>query len=399
MLSDVSGDSLNSLEEIPCTCVNRPDSYAVRIRREAGKSAPWHGDPDRPGNCACTCRQCDADRALWVIELDKLLHPPPTAAELEEAWRENTRRDAIKAQEQHRAEMQAWRESPEGKAELARRAEANYQYWKRTWEAEQARYSALCIYRPCLNRSSLDGEHDYDDGGTAAEQVKAIRLFIQLHAERFGLFVYLRDLAEYDQSFSPPARKITRPAALKDLIARMLQADEDEDEDEDESLRQDPRRLPRLWKFDEYGSLRPGGSVEDVHTEVWTQLVAAARWDAPDAPAAVRGQLALPPGEVYAEVLPALADQLVAVGREMPDGKWYGTKAVLAQLVGFASTQVLNAELSQLAPELALLGIELARTGRRTGSTKAVEWELKIPETVLTSSLPLLPGQGGEELD
>ena len=89
----------------------------------------------------------------------------------------------------------------------------------------------MTIYRPCVNRSSIDGEHEYDPRGTAAEQVAAIEKLVQMRAVEFGLFVHERFLCELDWSYSPPARRITRSAALKELLTRIIRQCLTEDDD------------------------------------------------------------------------------------------------------------------------------------------------------------------------
>jgi hypothetical protein len=344
-----------------------------------------HGDVSRqPTHCRCQCRTCDERRAAYPAEIEKLMNPPPTAAELEEQRQEQERQALIRQQARHREEIRARVQSPEYQAEKRRIAKANFEYYQRCWEAEQNRYDVMTIYRPTINRSSIDGKHDFTTRGTVAEQVAAVEKLVQLRAVEFGLFVFERYLCELDFSFSPPARRITRSAALKELLTRIIRQCLAEDDD--------GKVKPALWRFTEEADMEPA-EPDDIWPETLTQLVAAGRWIAPAIPARQ-----LPPGPVYEELVPALVDQLRTVALEA-GGRWCGTKAALAELTGFDSVQLLTAELARLAPQLVSRNITVAKTGRRLPPVKSWEWAVEIPEQLVTSSPSSLPGQDGDDGD
>jgi len=256
---------------------------------------------------------------------------------------------------------EAWYWSDEHQRELDEQAEGSMAVMAAAYELQEAELDVAVIYKPTLNRDDIGGP------GSVDEHVRAIQKLVEMLSDQGTLFVYQRALAEYDPGFDPPARKITKPAALKELISRAMYEND----------------KPLLWKLDWRGNL-VAAAAEDILPEAFVQLTAAGRWPGlPPAPFVSRQlpgmpeQPALPPG--LPDQLEQLAGEQLAMGTQ-----WRGSKQDLAAALGWASVQRLNAELVLVAAELAVRGLSLRLTGDRTVPQKRIEWEL------ITSSPPHL---------
>jgi hypothetical protein len=95
--------------------------------------------------------------------------------------------------------------------------------------------------------------------------------------------------------------------------------------------------------------------------------------------------------------MPPLVGKLAAVALEA-GGRWTGTKGRLCELTGHVSTQVLTAELGQLAAELAIRGVTVSKTGRRLPPVKSWEWAVEVAKRSSTSSTSSLAAQDGDDV-
>jgi hypothetical protein len=341
-MSDSTTQSQSSL--VACTCP------------QLGTSAPADFHGPRWWCCKCPCRKCRSFTAAFTNRLRAAQQQAQLRRELEE-------RDRRWAAERGTTAEELLRQRYSDPGYFANRDRAQQAAWKayqRAFELQQAKYDIMIIFRPALNRS------DFRSPGLIGEHVSAVLKAVQLHAERCGLTVEEGVLHEGD-------RRIASVPALKELLTRMEAQVGAEPVDDG-----DPPGEPLLWQFTWEGELT-GATVEDLHGEALTQLIAARRWTTGPARAA---RLALPPGMPLADRIEMLADR----------GAWTGALSDLAarpEIAWNGKLETLAAELAIIWPALSARGVVVAKTGGRTGPTRRAEWMVRrLQEPPLT---PLTP--------
>lgn len=266
-------------------------------------------------------------------------------AEAAEVAREATRR------RQREADLAAWRQR-EASPEVVAEASARMGAYLARQEQEMDR---LCAGLIVLNRFDPRGP------GTTAEHVGGLRALVAELAsfEDAGLFTHQRVLCEIDLALDPPAVRITKPVQLREVLDRLM----------DQAYRDYPDEWP-LWRFVPGFIAMEKVSVSGISERAVQQALAVPRWKG------VRGLPVRAELESLAEDAPPSALELIMTVIE-PGVSWSGSMTELAGHIGWAGTvHALSNALHDAMPALAAKGIVVAKTGGRTGDSRAVQWRV-----------------------
>jgi hypothetical protein len=211
------------------------------------------------------------------------------------------------------------------------------------------------------------------------------------------LAVHQRFLVEFDPDLDPPAVKLTTVAGVREVFTRMI----------DSFSHRDAwafyAQTPDLRYFGHEGMDIPVPNwdpirMEAVSDEAIRQALAARRWPGvatvADLLASLREDTQEP---AQAALMSPLVEKLAAVALEA-GGRWTGTKGRLCELTGHVSTQVLTAELGQLAAELAIRGVTVSKTGHRLPPARSWEWAVEVANRSSTSSTSSIAGQDADDV-
>jgi len=251
--------------------------------------------------------------------------------------------------------------------------------------------------RWCLNS-------DPYEEGTIDEHVAVLRgIASELAGQLRCLAIIDGELNEHNPDLEPPYQPLKTSSALREMLSRRMtelygrmeqtthcRGAAFIDRQPGEPYLNGNWPLVRLSRVStSYGSVNSGAevaSVRELSAAALQEVLIARRW--PGVPVITKAMLARIVGRNQEPAVP-LSALVAEISQYVADGAWRGSISDLhRELERTCSLMSTTRAFDQARPALVALGFLVAKTGRRIGESRRVEWLIQAPASLHASGVP-----------